>query len=44
MPGDQQFDFKDFTSSNLDKLDLEIHRGSEFKNWKSQWEAFVRLS
>ena len=23
---------------------MEIHRGSEFKNWKSQWEAFVRLS
>ena len=44
MPGDQQFNFKDFTSSNLNKLDLDIHRGSEFKNWKSQWEAFVRLS
>ena len=28
----------------MDKLDLDIHRGSEFKNWKSQWEAFVRLS
>ena len=25
-------------------MDLDIHGGSEFKNWKSQWEVFVRLS
>ena len=26
------------------KLDLQVHRGTDIKVWKSQWEAYLNLS
>ena len=33
-----------FRSGDLPKLDLQLDRGADFKAWKSQWEAYLRLS
>ena len=33
-----------FRQGNLPKLDLQVDRGSDFKAWKSQWDAYIRLS
>ena len=33
-----------FRHGNLPKLDLQIDRGSDFKAWKIQWDAYFNLS
>ena len=33
-----------FRQGDLPKLDLQVDRGSDFKAWKSQWEAYLSLS
>ena len=33
-----------FRQGDLLKLDLQVDRGSDFKAWKTQWEAYLSLS
>ena len=33
-----------FRQGDLPKLDLQVDRGSDFKAWKIQWEAYFSLS
>ena len=33
-----------FRQGDLPKLDLQVDRGTDFKAWKSQWEAYLSLS
>ena len=33
-----------FRQGDLPKLDLQVDRGSDFKAWKTQWEAYLTLS
>ena len=33
-----------FHRGDLPKLDIQVDRGSDFKAWKSQWEAYLSLS
>ena len=33
-----------FRQGDLPKLDLQVDRGSDFKAWKSQWDAYISLS
>ena len=33
-----------FRQGDLPKLDLQVDRGSDFKAWKSQWDAYICLS
>ena len=33
-----------FRQGDLPKLDLQVDRGSDFKAWKTQWEAYLSLS
>ena len=33
-----------FRQGDLPKLDLQVDRGTDFKAWKSQWEAYINLS
>lgn len=33
-----------FRSGDLPKLDLQVDRGTDFKAWKSQWDAYLSLS
>ena len=33
-----------FRQGDLPKLDLQVDRGTDFKAWKSQWEAYTNLS
>ena len=33
-----------FRSGDLPKLDLQVDRGTDFKAWKAQWEAYLNLS
>ena len=33
-----------FRQGDLPKLDLQVDRGSDFKAWKIQWEAYFNLS
>lgn len=33
-----------FRQGDLPKLDLQVDRGTDFKAWKSQWEAYCSLS
>ena len=33
-----------FRQGDLPKLDLQVDRGTDFKAWKSQWEAYFSLS
>ena len=32
-----------FRQGDLPKLDLQVERGSDFKAWKIQWEAYFSL-
>ena len=32
-----------FRQGDLPKLDLQVDRGSDFKAWKTQWEAYLSL-
>jgi len=32
-----------FRSGDLPKLDLQVGRGTDFKAWKSQWDAYHSL-
>ncbi len=32
-----------FRPGDLPKLDLQVDRGTDFKAWKSQWEAYLSL-
>ena len=33
-----------FRPGDLPKLDLQVDRGTDFKAWKTQWEAYLNLS
>ena len=33
-----------FRQDDLPKLNLQIDRGTDFKSWKSQWDAYLSLS
>ena len=33
-----------FRQGDLPKLDLQVDRGTDFKAWKAQWEAYLSLS
>ena len=33
-----------FRQGDLPKLDLQVDRGTDFKAWKSQWDAYLSLS
>ena len=33
-----------FRQGDLPKLDLQVDRGTDFKAWKTQWEAYLSLS
>ena len=33
-----------FQHGDLPKLDLQVHRGMDFKAWKTQWDAYISLS
>ena len=33
-----------FRQGDLPKLDLQVDRGTDFKAWKTQWEAYINLS
>ena len=33
-----------FRQGDLLKLDLQVDRGTDFKAWKTQWEAYINLS
>ena len=33
-----------FRQGDLPKLDLQVDRGTDFKAWKSQWQAYLSLS
>ena len=33
-----------FRQGDLPKLDLQVDRGTDFKAWKSQWDAYISLS
>ena len=33
-----------FRTGDLPKLDLQVNRGSDFKAWRSQWDAYLSLS
>ena len=33
-----------FRPGDLPKLDLQVDRGTDFKAWKYQWDAYVSLS
>ena len=33
-----------FRQGDLPKLDLQVDKGSDFKAWKTQWEAYLSLS
>ena len=33
-----------FRTGDLPKLDLQVDRGSDFKAWRSQWDAYLSLS
>lgn len=33
-----------FRHGDLPKLDLQVDRGSDFKAWKAQWDAYISLS
>ena len=33
-----------FRPGDLPKLDLQVDRGSDFKAWRSQWDAYLNLS
>ncbi len=33
-----------FGQGDLPKLDLQVDRGTDFKAWKTQWEAYLSLS
>ena len=33
-----------FRQGDLPRLDLQVDRGSDFKAWKSQWDAYISLS
>ena len=33
-----------FRQGDLPKLDLQVDRGTDFKSWKTQWEAYLNLS
>ena len=33
-----------FQQDDLPKLDLQVDRGTDFKAWKSQWDAYLSLS
>lgn len=33
-----------FRPGDLPKLDLQVDQGSDFKAWKTQWEAYCSLS
>ena len=33
-----------FRQGDLSKSDLQVNRGSDFKAWKTQWEAYLSLS
>jgi hypothetical protein len=33
-----------FRLGDLPKLDLQVDRGSDFKAWRSQWDAYFCLS
>jgi hypothetical protein len=33
-----------FRQGDLPKLDLQVDKGSDFKAWRSQWDAYFSLS
>ena len=33
-----------FRQGDLPKLDLQVDRGTDFRAWKSQWDAYLSLS
>ena len=33
-----------FRQGDLPKLDLQVDRGTDFKAWKVQWDAYISLS
>ena len=33
-----------FRQGDLPKLDLQVDRGTDFKAWKTQWDAYCNLS
>lgn len=33
-----------FRHGDLPKLDLQVDRGTDFKAWRSQWDAYLSLS
>ena len=33
-----------FRQGDLPKLDLQVDRGTDFKAWRSQWDAYLSLS
>ena len=33
-----------FRQGDLPKLDLQVNRGTDFKAWRSQWDAYLSLS
>jgi len=33
-----------FRTGDLPRLDLQVDRGTDFKAWKTQWEAYLSLS
>ena len=33
-----------FRQGDLPKLDLQVDRGTDFKAWKAQWDAYISLS
>ena len=33
-----------FRARDLPKLDLQVDRGSDFKAWRAQWNAYMSLS